>query len=231
MLINKSRTQKGLKVLFGIVIIVVTMDIKNLKFISTTEACTSALRSCPTLQKSGDLPLITYSHDELVWINKATKHDQSYKTLPFGTIRAIRSSKLNHKKVKNNKQHKIMQTGVNPCNLIQIQITKSPAPHDHRLKISTVNTQSSKQKGLQVMELVSDHNLDFVVITETWLTNNQSDNIWLEGTCLNKDHLRMLKNNRVGSKGGGIALIYKKEYSVQTTKMAPSHHFNIQFGL
>ena len=70
------RTQKGLQVLFWIVIIVVTMDIKNLKFISTTESCTSALRSCPTLQKSGDLMVRTYSHDELVWINKATKHDQ-----------------------------------------------------------------------------------------------------------------------------------------------------------
>ena len=92
-------------------IIVVTTDIKNLKFISTKEACTSAPRSHPTLQKGGDLPLRTYSHDELVWINKATKHDQSYKILPFGAIRAIRSLKLDCRKVKNNKQHNIMQTG------------------------------------------------------------------------------------------------------------------------
>ena len=68
------------------------------------------------------------------------------------------------------------------------------------------------------MELISDHNPDFVLVAETWLTNNQSDNIWLEGTCLNKDHLRMLTNNRVGQKGGGIALICNKEYSVKTTK-------------
>ena len=206
-------------------IIVVTMDIKNLKFISTTEACTGALTSCPTFKKSGDLSLRSNSHNELVLINKATKHDQSYKILPFGAIRAIRSLKLNHKKVKNNKQHNIMQTGVNPCNLIQIQIAKSPAPHDCRLKISTVITQSTKHKDLQVMELTSDHNLDFVVVTDTWLTNNQSDNIWLEGTCPNKDHLRMLTNNRVGWKGGSIAPIYKKEYSVKTTKNGTKSSF------
>ena len=70
-----------------------------------------------------------------------------------------------------------------------------------------------------------------MVVTETWLTNNQSDNVWLEGTCLNKNHLRTLTNNSVGWKGGGIALIYEKEYSVKTTKKATGHHFNIQSGL
>ena len=103
------------------------------------------------LQKTGDLPLKTYSHDELVLVNKTTKYDQSYKILPFSAIRAIRSLKHNCKKVKNNKQHNIMQTGVNPYNLIQIQITKSPAYHDCRLKITTVNTQSIKHKDLQLM--------------------------------------------------------------------------------
>ena len=102
-----------------------------------------------------------------------------------------------------------MQTGVNLCNLIQINC---------RLKLATVNTQSIGNKDLQVSELISDHNLDFVVITEAWLTNNQSDNIWPEGTCLNKDHLRMLTNTIVGWKGGVIVHIYKKEYSVKITK-------------
>ena len=125
-----------------------------------------------------------------------------------------------------------MQTGVNLHNLIQI--TRLPALKDHQLKIATVNTQSIRHKELQVLqvsELISDNNLDFIVVTETWLTNNQIDNFWLEGTCLNKDHLRILMNNRVGWKRGDIALIYKKEYSVKIIKMPPSHHFNTQSGL
>ena len=75
------------------------------------------------------------------------------------------------------------------------------------------------------MELISDHNLDLVVVTKTQLTDNQSDNIWLEGTCLNKDQLRMLTNNRVGRRGGSIALIYKKEYSVKTIKNGTKSSF------
>ena len=45
------------------------------------------------------------------------------------------------------------------------------------------------------MELISEHNLDLVIATETWLTDSEDDKIWLEGTCLNKDQLRMLVNN------------------------------------
>ena len=68
-----------------------------------------------------------------------------------------------------------MQTGVNLCNLIQI--TRLPATQDHTLKIATVHTQSIGYKDLQESELISNHNQDFVVITKTWLTNNQSVNI------------------------------------------------------
>ena len=109
-----------------------------------------------------------------------------------------------------------MQTVVNLCNLIQI--TRLPALKDQWLKMATVNTQSTRHKDLQVNALISDQYMDFLVVTETWLTNNQSDNIWLESTCLNKDHLRMLMKNRVGWKKGCIALIYKKEYSVKIIK-------------
>ena len=83
-------------------ILEVLMDIQNLKFINTTEACTSTLRSHPTLQNNGDLPLRACSHDELVLINNATKHDQRYKILLFRALRVIRSLKPNCKKVKNN---------------------------------------------------------------------------------------------------------------------------------
>ena len=75
------------------------------------------------------------------------------------------------------------------------------------------------------MELISDHSLDLMVATETWLTDSQTDNIWLEGTCLNKDQLRMLVNNRVRCRGGSIALIYRKEYLVKTIKNGTKSSF------
>ena len=148
-----------------------------------------------------------------------------YRILPFGAISEIRSPKLNCKKIKNTKQYNTMQKGENPKNLTHIQTTKTSAPHNSKLKIATVNTQSIRNKDLQVMELISDHKLDLMVATETWLTDSQTDNIRLEGTCLNKDQLRMQVNNRVRHRGGGIALIYKKEYSVKTIKNGTKSSF------
>ena len=218
MLLNKLRTEEGLQVLMWIVIIELEMDVKNLKIINTTETATNVPRPAPKLHKSGEVPLRTYSCNELMVINRETRHDQMYRILPFGVISESRSLKLNCKKIKKNEQHNIMQKGVNPNNLTHIQITKTSEPHISKLKIATVNTQSIRNKDLPVMALISDHSLDLVVATETWLTDSHNDNIWLEGTCLNKDQLRMLVNNRVGCRGDGIALIYRKEYSVKTIK-------------
>ena len=83
MLLNKLRTQEGLQVLMWIVIIEITMDVKNLKIIGTTETVTSVLRSSPILQKSEDVPLRAYSHNECMVINKETRHIQSYGILLF----------------------------------------------------------------------------------------------------------------------------------------------------
>ena len=218
MLLNKLRTQEGLQVVMWIVLIELTMDAKNLKTIKTIETVTDVLRPVPKLQISGEVPLRIYSCNELMVINKEARHNQIYRILPFGAIIEIRSLRLNHKKIKNNKQHNIKQKGVNPYNLTHIQITKTLESHNSKLKIATVNTQSIRNKDLQVMELISDHNLDLVIATETWLTDSQNDNIWLEVTCLNKYQLRMLVNNRFGWRGGGILLIYRKEYSVKAIK-------------
>ena len=230
MLLNKLRTLEGSQVLMWIVILELTMNVKNLKIINTIEVTTNVPKLVPKLHKSGEVPLRTYnlrtySCDELMVINRETRNNQMYRILPFGAISEIRSLKLNYKKIKNTKQHNTMQKGVNPDNLTHVQTTKISELHNSKLKIATVNTQSIRNKDLQVMELISDHSLDLMVATETWLTDSQMDNIWLEGTCLNKDQLRMLVNNRVGHKGGSIALIYRKEYSVKTTKNGTKSSF------
>ena len=125
MLLNKLRTQEGLQVLMWIVIIELTMDVKNLKIINTIEIASALLRLAPKLHKSGEVPLRTYSHNELMVIIRKTRYNQMYRILPFGAISEIRPLKLNCKKVKNNKQHNIMQKGINPNNLTHVQITKT----------------------------------------------------------------------------------------------------------
>ena len=121
--------------LIWIVIIELTMNVKNLKIIHTTKTVTDVLRPAPKLHKSGEVPLRPYSSNELMVINKETRHNQNYRILPFGAISEIRSLKLNHKNIKNNKQHNIRQKGVNHNNLTHIQFTKTSEPHNSKGQI------------------------------------------------------------------------------------------------
>ena len=81
------------------------MNVKNPKIINTIEVTTDTLKLAPKLHRTGEGPLRTYSCNELMVINRETRNNQKYRTLPFGAISEIRSLKLNRKKIKNSKQH------------------------------------------------------------------------------------------------------------------------------
>ena len=103
MLLNKPRTLERSQVLMWIVILDLTMNVKNLKIINTIEVKTDVPKLVPKLHKSGEVPqrtssLRTYSHDEPMVINQETRINQMYRILPFGAISEIRSLKLNCKK-------------------------------------------------------------------------------------------------------------------------------------
>ena len=56
-------------------------------------------------------------------------------------------------------------------------------------------------------------NLDFLVITETWLTNMDEDQQWLKTSELDNSEYRIEVQNRTNKKGGGLALLYRKQYN------------------
>ena len=58
--------------------------------------------------------------------------------------------------------------------------------------------------------------MDIVALTETWLTDNPSDECWLQSTPLNRDPYKILIHNRQDRRGGGVALIVKSDF---TTKL------------
>ena len=65
----------------------------------------------------------------------------------------------------------------------------------------------SNLKGTYFMTPYIATTKTYLVITDTWLQNLQSDNIWLEQSVLNKDGLQMDVINRSKGRGGGLALI------------------------
>ena len=129
--------------------------------------------------------------------------------------------------------------GVNFSNLRSIQCTDKTSPHTndgilptkssvslssnstHRklINIATLNAQSLRNKSADVIQHMIDERIDICVITETWLNENGDDKtiaeITQQGFCF--DSIPRLDRN-----GGGIALLYRDNISVNKATL---NHF------
>ena len=80
-----------------------------------------------------------------------------------------------------------------------------------------INTQSIKTKEDLLTDYMGNEAIDMTIATETWLTDHDRDVIWMESNRFMKDGYQVSEINRVGKKGGGLALIYRS--NITATKM------------
>ena len=119
--------------------------------------------------------------------------DYRYKRLPIEAIKTIRSLRLNCKRRRHRytcqkrQDAKCVQHahGSRPENLTKIK--RICHKNSTNITLGTINIQSIKCKELQLIELLEDYSLDALIVTETWLTNNDTDTQWLETTPLNRN--------------------------------------------
>lgn len=77
------------------------------------------------------------------------------------------------------------------------------------IKLALLNIRSLANKSLLVNDIISSYNLDFMFLTETWLTEDSSATI-LNETAPEK--FGYLTTCRSGRKGGGVAALFKDIY-------------------
>ena len=78
------------------------------------------------------------------------------------------------------------------------------------IKIGLINIRSIKNKVIDFQEMISDYSLDMVAVTETWLSGY--DTVTPGNIC--PPNYKILHVPRHSGAGGGIALIYKKNFCV-----------------
>ena len=95
--------------------------------------------------------------------------------------------------------------------------------YDPNTILATCNIQSVKNKELQVSELIHDHAVDILILTETWLTNK--DKSWCEVMNLNKNNFQLHMANRQNGRGDGLALICKSHYKIASLQKGSTKSF------
>ena len=86
------------------------------------------------------------------------------------------------------------------------------------MRIATLNARSVKNNDHLIVQQLHDTDVDLAVIIERWLKDTDTDKAWLNQSEHRQSNYNILLQNRPGpKKGGGIALMYRHQYSNDIT--------------
>ena len=108
-----------------------------------------------------------YTREQLINMSSKLKSCK-YSILPFSAIETIRKLKINKHPSKLGSRLNKYTSKVNTKNLVQIHLGVDQIKTSN-VRVGTVNTRSMKNKSDLVIETSKLENLDFLVISETWL--------------------------------------------------------------
>ena len=172
----------------------------------------------------GSEPIVTtpklirrYEPSVLRAVNHAGQNKQ---VLPFRLVRTICALKINKNRRKTRTwkpgSSKYRLRGINCSNLIEITTAFEELKffHTSKVQLGLINVQSMKNKEITLLDHITENDLDFLIITKTWLTDSTADSQWKTTSRLTTKPLKLLSQNRDGQRGSGIALIHKEPYTV-----------------
>ena len=70
-----------------------------------------------------------------------------------------------------------------------------------------------------------ENNIDLYVLTETWLSDTEADQVWLQCSSLNNDGFKCSTSNRQGRRGSGLAPISGDRYKVVSLRTGQLQSF------
>ena len=158
-----------------------------------------------------------YDPSELRRICTAFKHNKSWKSLPFGTIRRIRELRLNWKP-KRKHRHRVPPEERKVCkrNLIPVQLSDNNNNYvSVNFTFELINARSLRNKCEQIVYYLHEKRSDFAVITETWLDDSNLTMEWVKTCDLNMDPYRIKVQNQSRRKEGGITLVHKLHLNIK----------------
>ena len=84
------------------------------------------------------------------------------------------------------------------------------------VRIGVMNVQSLGNKLDCVIDHITDNRIDIVGITETWLSNDDKNNISVVNTCLNNGYTLLHRPRNTGRRGGGVGVLINNKINVKS---------------
>ena len=163
------------------------------------------------------LKRIMYTRDDLLKLRSVALNNKNMRTIPnYQALRNIKQLRINKRRIRLQNWRKLELRKVNMNNLANL-----PLDPDHQILnnkniiFGTVNARSVKQNFPIILDLLVRENLDFLVITESWLKDSAETRSWLNAQALHDLNYKHDNVPRPGRKrGGGLLLLYKKTFSL-----------------
>ena len=174
---------------------------------------------------------ITYGRLDLLQIRQNVTSSKGLKLLSLDTVKVIRRNRLNKRgkragNTQNIQKYQDININTSACGLLTDGNSKQNTGTNIRLLL--INAQSIKNKDILIAEYIHDLNIDVCVVTETWLAKNSDEvDAWINTYELTK-HGYCIDAVSRESKGGGLALIYRKQYQVK--KLSECELQSLQFA-
>ena len=121
-----------------------------------------------------------------------------------------------------------LRSNVNRCNLITIplQSQSNDCAQKRQQALSNfalINSRSIRNKTLLLNDYVSEHNIDILAITETWLHDDNFDSYFCRDIC--PEGFSFSHVPRSSSEGGGVGLLVRRQFKVTKIQFADFRSF------
>ena len=103
---------------------------------------------------------------------------------------------------------------------MKVQIKKNK-----NIRISTINTQSIRNKDILLHNHLCDNGIDICIASETWVMDTTQDETWIKTSTLENGGYNINIANRKERSGGGLALVTKNKYEVKTVNKGENLSF------
>ena len=97
---------------------------------------------------------------------------------------------------------------------VMVKTVNTTSVSDVRLGVMNVSSLGNKMDC--VIDHITDNKLDIVGITETWLSNNDKNNMLVMNTCLDSGYTLHHRPRNTGRKGGGVGVLINNRIKHQS---------------